>query len=116
YIYRCIRRLMDRIPPAASSTVSLAYRRRDIGHPLDGFGFVVPQIERRPVIACTFSSVKYPGRAPAEHVLLRAFMGGALNEATLEADDATLAATARREVADLLAVTGEALFARVVGY
>ena len=96
--------------------MTLAYRRRDIGHPLDGFGFVVPQIERRPIIACSFSSVKYPGHATAEHALLRVFLGGALNEAALHADDATLAATARREVAGLLAVTGEPLFTRVVRY
>ena len=47
-----------------SATVTLGYRRDAVRHPLDGFGFVVPQVERRPVIAGTFSSVKYPGRAP----------------------------------------------------
>ena len=53
------------IPYASSATVTLAYRREDIPHPLDGFGFVVPAIEKRRIIACTFSSLKYPGRAPA---------------------------------------------------
>ena len=56
---------------------------------------MVPHAERRPIIACTFSSVKYPGRAPEGHVLLRVFLGGALNEAVLEGDDATLVQTAR---------------------
>jgi len=116
YVDPGLAHLLDGIPYASSATVTLAYRRRDIGHLLDGFGFVVPQIERRPIIACSFSSVKYPGRAPAEHALLRVFLGGALNEAALHADDATLAATARREVAGLLAVTGEPLFTRVVRY
>jgi oxygen-dependent protoporphyrinogen oxidase len=116
YVDPGLAHLLDGIPYASSATVTLAYQRRDIGHPLDGFGFVVPQIERRPIIACSFSSVKYPGRAPAEHALLRVFLGGALNEVALHADDGALAATARREVAGLLAVTGEPLFTRVVRY
>ena len=116
YVDPGLAHLLDGIPYASSATVTLAYRRDDIGHPLDGFGFVVPQIERRPIIACTFSSVKYPGRAPAGHALLRVFMGGALNEAVLDAEDGSLVATARRELAELLAVTGEPLFVRVERY
>ena len=116
YVDPGLAHLLDGIPHASSATVTLAYRRRDIGHPLDGFGFVVPQIERRPIIACTFSSVKYPGRAPAGHALLRAFLGGALNEAVLDADDGALVAAVRPELDQLLAVTGEPLFARVHRY
>jgi oxygen-dependent protoporphyrinogen oxidase len=108
--------LLEGIPYASSATVTLAYRRADIRHPLDGFGFVVPQVERRPIIACTFSSVKYPGRAPEGHALLRVFMGGALNEAVLAADDPSLVATARAELAALLGIGAEPLFARVGRY
>src|SRR3990170_1275558 len=49
---------------ASSAVINLAYRREDISHPLDAFGFVVPMIEKRNIIACSFSSVKFPGRAP----------------------------------------------------
>jgi oxygen-dependent protoporphyrinogen oxidase len=108
--------LLEGIPYASSATVTLAYRRADIRHPLDGFGFVVPQVERRPIIACTFSSVKYPGRAPEGHALLRVFMGGALNEAVLAADDPSLVATARAELESLLGIGAEPLFARVGRY
>lgn len=116
YVDPGLAHLLDGIPYASSATVTLAYRRRDIGHPLDGFGFVVPQVERRSIIACSFSSVKYPGRAPADHALLRVFVGGALNEAALDADDGALAATVRGQLAELLAVTAEPLFARVQRY
>jgi oxygen-dependent protoporphyrinogen oxidase len=105
--------LLEGIPYASSATVTLGYRRADIAHALDGFGFVVPQAERRPIIACTFSSVKYPGRAPEGGVLLRVFLGGAMNEAALEADDASLVATARTQLAELLGARGEPLFGRV---
>jgi oxygen-dependent protoporphyrinogen oxidase len=108
--------LLEEIPYASSATVTLAYRREAIRHPLDGFGFVVPQVERRPVIAVTFSSVKYPGRAPEGHVLLRAFVGGALNEAAVAADDAALTAAARAELAALIGAEGEPIFTRVNRY
>ena len=108
--------LLDGIPYASSATVTLGWRRADIPHPLDGFGFVVPQIERRPIIACTFSSVKYPGRAPEGFALLRVFMGGALNEAILEGDDKTLTRVARAELGELLGVQAPPLFSRVSRY
>jgi oxygen-dependent protoporphyrinogen oxidase len=95
--------LLEEIPYASSATITVAYRRTEIRHLLDGFGFVVPQVERRPIIACTFSSVKYPGRAPEGQALLRVFMGGALDEAILERDDESLVATARAQLGELLA-------------
>jgi oxygen-dependent protoporphyrinogen oxidase len=108
--------LLEDIPYASSATVTLAYRRDAIRHPLDGFGFVVPQVERRPVLAGTFSSVKYPGRAPEGHALLRVFVGGALNEAAVAADDGTLVTAARGELATLLGAEGEPLFTSVSRY
>lgn len=108
--------LLEGIPYASSATVTLAYRRVDITHPLDGFGFVVPRIEKRPVIAATFSSVKYPARAPEGMALLRVFVGGALDEGALAADDAALVATARGQLAELLGARGEPLFSRVSRY
>ena len=63
------------IPYASSATINLAFRREDITHPLDGMGFVAPATENLSLIGCSFSSVKFEGRAPTEHVLLRAFIG-----------------------------------------
>ena len=116
YVDPGLAHLLEGIPYASSATVTLAYRRADIRHPLDGFGFVVPQVERRPVFAGTFSSVKYPGRAPEAHALLRVFIGGALNESALEADDAGLVETATAQLGELLGVTGAPRFSRVARY
>jgi oxygen-dependent protoporphyrinogen oxidase len=113
YVDPALTHLLEGIPHASSATVSLAYRRADVRHPLDGFGFVVPHAERRPIIACTFSSVKYAGRAPDGHVLLRVFLGGALNEGVLQGDDATLVRTAREQIGPLLGITAEPELARV---
>jgi oxygen-dependent protoporphyrinogen oxidase len=105
--------LLDGIPHSSSVTISLGYRRADVPHPLDGFGFVVPRIENRSILACTFSSVKYPARAPDGYVLLRAFLGGALHESVLEQDESSLLNTARVELASLLGVTAEPVLSRV---
>jgi len=116
YLDPSLAHLLEGIPYASSATVTLAYRRTDLTHPLDGFGFVVPHVERRPVIACTFSSVKYPNRAPEGHALLRVFLGGALNEAIVAAPDEVLVATACAQLSELLGARAEPLFSRVARY
>jgi oxygen-dependent protoporphyrinogen oxidase len=108
--------LLEGIPYASSATVTFAYPRAAIRHPLDGFGFVVPHAEGRSIIACSFSSVKYPGRAPEGHVLLRVFVGGALRESILGADDDRLIATAAGELRDLLDIASPPLWSRVARY
>jgi len=104
---------LEAIPYASTATVNLAYRREDVPHPLDGFGFVVPAAERRATLACSFSSVKFAGRAPEGCVLLRAFVGGALQPATFELDDERMTEAVRRDLRDLLGVERAPLFTRV---
>ena len=104
---------LEAIPYASTATVNLAYARADIPHPLDGFGFVVPFVERRPTLACTFSSVKFPSRAPAGRALLRAFVGGALQPEMFELDEGRMVEAVRRDLRDLLGVEVPPLFAHV---
>ena len=98
---------------ASSATINLAYKREDIPHPLDGFGFVVPFVEKRTLIACTFSSVKFAGRAPQGHALLRAFVGGALQPELFELSEAELLARVREDLRELLGIERAPLFAEV---
>lgn len=98
---------------ASSAIVTLGYGREQIRHRLDGFGFVVPAIEGRDLIAGSFSSVKYAGRAPTGQVLLRAFVGGALAEHLAMLPDAELVALAERELGELLGITGSPALVRV---
>lgn len=105
--------LLEAIPYASSATVTLGYRREEIPHPLDAFGFVVPRIERRPLLACTFSSVKYAGRAPAGHALLRVFLGGALDAGILQEDDERIVSLVRAQLGELLGISRPPLFARL---
>lgn len=98
---------LNEIPYASTSVVTLAYHRQDIAHPLDGFGLVVPAIEKRQILAASFASNKYPGRAPEDQVLIRVFMGGACQPELAELPDERLRAIATAELADLLEIRGE---------
>jgi oxygen-dependent protoporphyrinogen oxidase len=62
------------IPCGGAATVTGCWPCREVSHPLDGFGFVVPRTEGRAILGCTFSHVKYEHRAPEGHALLRAFL------------------------------------------
>lgn len=105
--------LLQQITYASTATINLAYRRADVPHPLDGFGFVVPFIEQRSLLACTFSSVKFSGRAPDDHVLLRAFAGGALQPEIFALEEAELIRRACADLRDLLGITRPPLFSMV---
>jgi oxygen-dependent protoporphyrinogen oxidase len=92
------------VPYASSAVVNLAYHRKDIPHPLDGFGFVVPSAEKRSMIACSFSSVKFAARAPSNSALLRAFVGGALQPELVELDNDTLERCVRQDLQEILGI------------
>jgi oxygen-dependent protoporphyrinogen oxidase len=113
YVDPTLATLLGEIEYAGAATVSLGYRRADVPHPLDGFGFVVPRTEGKSILAGTFSSVKYPGRAPEGHVLLRCFLGGALDARVLTEDDAELRHRARMELREALGITAEPVLSRI---
>jgi oxygen-dependent protoporphyrinogen oxidase len=108
-----IARELDAIPYTSTATVSLAYRQADIPREPGGFGMIVPAIEKRKILACTFSSVKYAGRAPAGSVLVRAFIGGALQPELFEQDNASMETNARIELRELLGIAAAPVFTRV---
>jgi len=101
---------------ASSAIVITGHRLADIGHPLNAFGLVVPAIEKRNILAVSFASRKFPGRAPEGHVLLRTFVGGAMQSELLNAADDALIAMARDELRDLLDVRGEAELVKIARY
>jgi protoporphyrinogen/coproporphyrinogen III oxidase len=101
------------IPHASTAIVTLAYRREEILHPLDGHGYVIPRAEGSPILACTWSSRKWAGRAPEGWELIRVFIGRAGQEDALAADDDTLVALAVQEVGTRLGVTEPASLTRV---
>lgn len=113
------RRLADAllaIPHGSAAIVTFAWPRSDVPHPMDAFGFVVPLVERREVMAATFSSVKWPGRAPDGEVLMRVFVGGpSALDAAMRSDE-SLVRTARRELRALMDITAEPRFTIVTRF
>jgi len=74
--------------------VALAFRRDQVAHPLNGSGFVVPQVENTGILAVSWLSSKWPNRAPDDRVLLRVFVGGARDPRALGKSDAELVSLA----------------------
>jgi oxygen-dependent protoporphyrinogen oxidase len=118
-------KLLSTLAPAAASelsgieTVSTAvvfhaFRRETVRHPLDGYGFVVPESEPNRLLAATFVSTKFPFRAPDTDVLLRAFLGGRRDPGILDSSDAELEALSLAELERVLGPLGAPRFSRVV--
>jgi oxygen-dependent protoporphyrinogen oxidase len=97
----------------STATVSLGFRREDVPHPLDGFGFVVPASEPCDILACTWTSTKFDYRAPDDAVLLRAFVGGPRGETQVAQDDAAIIRTVQAEFRRILGIEAQPTVARV---
>jgi oxygen-dependent protoporphyrinogen oxidase len=93
---------LNAIPYSSSITVNLIYDETQLGRLPDGFGFLVPAVEGRTMLACTFVHRKFLGRTPLGKVVIRAFLGGMNNEGLLTKPDDELIATVRRELGEIL--------------
>ncbi|HEX9017264.1 MAG TPA: protoporphyrinogen oxidase [Chloroflexota bacterium] len=97
----------------STATISFGYRRDEIHHSLKGFGFVIPRKEHRLITGCTWSSTKFDDRAPAGHVLLRCFLGGATDERPALASEDEMIGYARQEMRSLMGITAEPVLTEV---
>ena len=94
------------IPFESTAIVLLAFDRTAVAHPLDGYGLLIPRAEGGRLTACGFFSTKFPGRAPADRVTLRAFLGSRHDRTVLDLDDEGMVALALRELTPLLGLRG----------
>jgi oxygen-dependent protoporphyrinogen oxidase len=109
---------LQSIPYASTATVSLAYRLSDIPHELDGYGYVIPRREGRKALACTWTSTKFPHRAPEGYALIRVFVGRAGQELPSPngrgaGGEGELLEVAKKELELTLGITAEPLVSRV---
>ncbi len=100
-------RALASIPYSSTATISLAYRQSDLRRPLDGYGYVIPRREGRRALACTWTSTKFPHRAPADYALIRVFVGRAEEELPLS--EGELLALAKEEARLTLGIQAEPL-------
>jgi oxygen-dependent protoporphyrinogen oxidase len=104
---------LNQIPYVSTATISLAFRVQDVPRPLDGYGYVIPRREGRQALACTWTSTKFPHRAPPGYALIRVFVGRAGQESGIPRAEEALIATARHELRQTLGITAQPLLSRV---
>ncbi|MFT3773716.1 MAG: protoporphyrinogen oxidase [Minicystis sp.] len=107
---------LRQIPYVSTATVTVGFPRADVPHPLDASGLIIPKGERRDVLAATFVSSKWSGRAPADVALMRVFIGGYRDPGALAQSDDELVSLARRELEILVGVRARPVIARVFRY
>ena len=101
---------------ASSAIVASGHALSDIRHPLDAYGLVVPHQENRDVLAISFTSRKYSGRAPEGKVILRTFVGGALQPELMNHSDTAIEEIVNRELSEILGVQKPAEWMRTFRY
>lgn len=101
------------IESSSSATISLGFKEDEIGIDMNAFGVLCPAIEKRQLMAATYSSTKWPGRAPQGRVLMRGFVGGPHNQEIMKESDERLVEIVLAEMRDILGVKGTPLFSSV---
>ena len=105
--------LLEMIPYASTATIGLAYPASVAGGAVQGFGFVVPRIEQRDLIAATWTSLKWSHRAPPDQLLARCYVGGAGRESILELDDEALVGHVKAELYEICGLVAEPTYVEV---
>ncbi len=90
------------------------YEKQSIKHPLNGFGFLVPEIENRQILGTLFSSTLFPDRAPANHALLTTFVGGERQPDLAKLKDDDLHTLVQKEHRDLLGTFEKPSFQKII--
>jgi oxygen-dependent protoporphyrinogen oxidase len=106
--------LLTSIEYAAVAVVSLGYRKNDVGHTLNGFGFLVPRSAGLRVLGTVWNSSLFPGRSPEGHALLTSFVGGTTHPAATRLTSEELASLVHREISTLLSVKSQPIFSNVM--
>ena len=105
--------LLEMIPYASTATVAMAFPAQAVAGAVEGFGFIVPRAEARDLIAATWTSLKWPHRAPADQVLARCYVGGVGREAILQLNDDQMVGKIRADLAALCGITATPTYVEV---
>ncbi|RMF90888.1 MAG: protoporphyrinogen oxidase [Methanobacteriota archaeon] len=105
--------LLGEIPYAPAAVVCLGYRREDVPHPLDGFGFLIPKSEERRILGCRWESSTFRHRAPPGKVLLWSIVGGAIEPELPFLDDEGLIRLVRSELREILGIERKPVYTRI---
>ena len=93
--------------------VYLGFKRESIKHPLNGFGFLVPEVENLKILGTLFSSTLFPGRAPAGQVLLTTFVGGERSPELAQLPESSIVSLVKKELCHLLKIKDDPTFVEI---
>ncbi len=100
--------ILQEIPQISAATVSLAYRKSDVGHDFKGFGFLIPLGEGYKIKGCTWSSTKWSGRVPNDdYAIIRVFVGGARKQELTFLPDDEMKAVVKSEIKNIMGIDAE---------
>ncbi len=108
--------LLASIQYAPIAVVSLGYKKQDVGHSLDGFGFLIPRSEGLRTLGSVWNSSLFPGRAPEGHALFTSFIGGATDPQAVTLPPDELSSLVHKEIAPLLQIRQAPSFSSVALY
>jgi oxygen-dependent protoporphyrinogen oxidase len=110
-------RIIAGIESASLAVVNLAFQSKDVGHPMKGFGFLVPHNEPHfPLMGVLWSDSAFPHHGKPGHRLVRVFIGGTRTPDVMSRSHEELVATARKSLRELLDIRGEPVLIDVCPY
>ena len=119
--------ILSGISPAAANELSaidyapiaivyIGFKREEVGHPLDGFGCLIPEAEGKKLLGSLWSSSLFPGRAPEGMVSLTCFIGGARNRGIVNMSDDEVLADVMKDMKGAVGLTSSPSFVRIIRY
>ena len=106
---------LGEIPYASSALVNFVFDEAEVPE-LDGYGYVIPRVEKREALACTWTSRKWHNHAPDGKLLLRVYIGRYGQADVTKYDDARLISIAQNELKETLDINTEPEFHRIIRY
>lgn len=106
--------ILPGIPYPPVAVVFMGFRATAVSRPLDGFGFLIPALERRQILGSIWSSTIFPGRAPEGHVAFTTFVGGTRQPDNAGLDEAALEQLVLRDLSDIVGLKGLPVLTRIL--
>lgn len=106
--------LLDGIPYSNIAVVCQGYKLSDVGHDLDGFGFLIPHNQNKNILGSIWTSIIFPEQAPAGYALFRTMLGGARNNQIIKKNETEIAEIASSELTPILDLKGTPAYQKVI--
>jgi oxygen-dependent protoporphyrinogen oxidase len=115
-LFPAVANALKNIPYAPIKVLHLGFKRENIEHPLDGFGYLTCPSESKNILGCLWSSSLFPGRTPPNSVLITVFLGGMTNKEIIEKNDTEVLDLALNDISKTLGIKASPFFTNIATY